>query len=120
VFSEQPLDMEQARASCDLAVCHGGAGTTAAMLLAGKPLLLIPMQMEQTMTARRAEMLGAAVVVTDEHAGQMPRFLARAIKEPGLRDAARRFAERHAGYDQHATVRQARQQCEALMAGVSL
>ncbi|MDP2794924.1 MAG: hypothetical protein Q8O25_12745, partial [Sulfurisoma sp.] len=52
-FSEAPVDIEGARAACELAICHGGHGTTAAMLLAGKPLLLLPMHSEQGMTAHR-------------------------------------------------------------------
>src|SRR5690606_21347228 len=43
VVSPDPLDMAAMRKGCDLAICHGGAGTTAALLLAGKPLMVFPM-----------------------------------------------------------------------------
>jgi UDP:flavonoid glycosyltransferase YjiC (YdhE family) len=115
-FSERPVDMQAASAECDLAICHAGAGTTAAMLLAGKPLLLLPMQMEQTMTSKRLEALGAAVVLPPESAAQTARFLKRALTDPSLDERARSFASSHAGYDQTATVRRAADRCEALLA----
>ena len=74
-FSTEPLSMARMSAGCDLALCHGGAGTTAAMLLAGKPLLLFPMQMEQAMTAHRLAALGVASIVAPEATGQLPRLL---------------------------------------------
>jgi hypothetical protein len=113
--SERPLDMQQASAQCDLAVCHGGAGTTAAMLLAGKPLLLLPMQMEQTMTAKRLETLGVALAMPREAVAQAPRFLKRTLAEPSLAARARSFALDHSSYDQRATVHLAADRCESLL-----
>ena len=105
VFSEPAVDMNQARAGSDLAVCHGGGGTTAAMLLAGKPLLVLPMHMEQVMTARRLQAIGAGVAVTTDRLGQLPRALAKALGDEGLKAAAQAFAAAHAGYEQADTVR---------------
>lgn len=116
-FSLQPLNMDLLSASCDLALCHGGAGTTAAMLLAGKPLMLFPMHMhmEQTMTARRLAALGAAASVMPDALGQLPRLLKKTLADTALGDAARKFARAHAGYDQQATVQLAADRCEALL-----
>jgi UDP:flavonoid glycosyltransferase YjiC (YdhE family) len=113
VVSGEPLSMAQASAGCDLALCHGGGGTTAAMLLAGKPLMLFPMQMEQTMTARRLMALGAAASVTPEATAQLPRLLKRMLADAGPQKAAQKFAQSHADYDQQATIRQAADRCEA-------
>ena len=114
-FSEQPLDMETMRRDCDLAVCHGGAGTTSAMLLAGKPLLLLPMQTEQAMTGRLLSDLGVASVVAPEALPQVSRLLRKALADTAPTRAAAAFAERHAGYDQQATVARAADRCEALI-----
>ena len=114
-FSTDPLDMAQMAAECDLALCHGGAGTTAAMLLAGKPLVLFPMHMEQIMTGRRLAALGAAVSVTPDAVGQLPRLLKKAQADPTLAAAAQAFAKQHAGYDQHHTIASAADRCEALL-----
>lgn len=110
-----PLQMAQMAGECDLAVCHGGAGTTAAMLLAGKPLLLLPMQMEQTMTARRLAALGAAVAVPPDATGQLPRVLKKVLADSALLAAAQTFAGAHADYDQHATIAAAADRCEVLL-----
>lgn len=113
VVSPEPLDIAQMRAGCDLAVCHGGAGTTAAMLLAGKPLMLFPMQMEQTMAAHRLASLGVAVVLAPEAGAQLPRLLKQTLANPSLAQAAQAFAQRHQGYEQTNTIRSAAERCEA-------
>jgi len=118
-FSVDPLSMAQMASQCDLAVCHGGAGTTAAMLLAGKPLLLLPMHMEQSMAARRLTDLGAASAVVPETLAQLPRLLKKALGDASLSKAAMAFAASHAGYDQAATIRQAADRCEAQLQKVS-
>ena len=116
-FSEAPIDMEAARAACDLAICHGGQGTVAAMLLAGKPMLLLPMQAEQAMTAHRLDGMGVALTATPDGAAQVGRLIKRLLAEPGFGQAARTFAAAHAGYDQAEAVADMAARCEALLAG---
>ena len=113
-FSIQPLDMDQVRSSCDLALCHGGGGTTAALLLAGKPLVLFPMHMEQAMTARRLSELGVAITVVPEACGQLPRLLKKALSDSTLSQAAQKFSTGHDNYQQQNTIRLAADRCEAL------
>jgi hypothetical protein len=115
-ISPQPLDIEQARSSCDWAVLHSGVGSTSAMLLAGKPLLLLPMQLEQTMFARSVEATGAAVVLSEASAGQFPRLIKRALADTSHGAAARAFAARHADHDQALTIERVVARCEALLA----
>lgn len=114
--SRQPLDIEQVRRSCDVAVLHAGLSTVAALLLAGKPLLLFPQQLEQTMFARSVEALGAAVVIPEAAMGQFPRLVKRALADPSLADKARQFAVRYEGYDQADAIRAVADRCEALLA----
>lgn len=111
--SPDPLDMATMRAACDLAICHGGTGTTAALLLAGKPLMVFPMHMEQTMSAHRLAATGAAVVLSADASAQMPRLLKRALADPAMAQAARAFAHRHQGYDQQQAIGAAADRCEA-------
>jgi UDP:flavonoid glycosyltransferase YjiC (YdhE family) len=113
VVSAEPVSMAQASAGCDLALCHGGGGTTAAMLLAGKPLMLFPMHMEQTMTARRLAALGVATSVAPEATAQLPRLLKKMLADASPAQAAGKFAQSHAGYDQQATIGHAADRCEA-------
>lgn len=114
-FSSAPLDMAAMCAQCDLAVGHGGAGTVAAMLLAGKPQLLLPFQMEQAMAARRLVDMQAAVATPPEAAAQVPQRLAELLSDTALAQGARGFAARHAGYDQARTIEQVADRCEALI-----
>lgn len=114
-ISRQPLNMEQLRQSCDLAVLHAGISSVAAMLLAGKPVLLFPQQLEQTMFARRVEALGAAVAIAEAAAGQFPRLIKRALADASLKGKAQAFAEKYSGYDQADAIGAVADRCEALL-----
>ena len=57
-FSSAPLRMDEVVKQCHAVICHAG-GMTDIALEAGKPVLLLPTQMEQTMTSHRADALGA-------------------------------------------------------------
>ena len=114
-ISTAPLRMDRMAAECDLGLCHGGAGTTAALLLAGKPVLLVPTQMEQSMTAHRVALLGAAVVVTPDLAALFPKLLLQAMGDKKRKDAAQAFAQSHSTYNQHATIAVAADRCESVL-----
>ena len=49
-FETQRLDLKEVAAQCDLAVLSGGQATTLAVLLAGKPILQVPLFLEQAST----------------------------------------------------------------------
>ncbi|HSN17577.1 MAG TPA: glycosyltransferase [Gammaproteobacteria bacterium] len=44
---------KSAAAKADQVICHGGHGTVSAALLKGRPLLLLPLNLEQRMLAAR-------------------------------------------------------------------
>jgi UDP:flavonoid glycosyltransferase YjiC (YdhE family) len=48
--AERRMDVTRAAAECDVAVLNGGHGVTAEMLLAGKPVLAVPLVLEHQMT----------------------------------------------------------------------
>ena len=52
-FTEEPVDIARAAAECDIAVTNATFGTTAALLLCGRPVLCIPTNLERVMVARR-------------------------------------------------------------------
>jgi UDP:flavonoid glycosyltransferase YjiC (YdhE family) len=91
-FSTTPLRMAEVRTDCDAAVCHAG-GTTDVMLEAGKPLLLLPMQMEQTMTSRRVESLGAGLHLPFEgNPGEIGKLLKSVLTNACYRRQAEAYA----------------------------
>jgi len=59
--SLKPAPMTAVQGECDLAIIHGGSGTSSALLLAGRPLLLLPTQLERTVFARNNEKMGAGI-----------------------------------------------------------
>lgn len=57
----RPLSMQQVAKECDLAILNAGHGATCELLLAGKPLLLFPLHLEQRLVALAVARLGAGL-----------------------------------------------------------
>lgn len=88
------LDIQQTARSCDLVITNGNFGTTATILMAGKPPLLLPIVLEQAILARRMRQLRVG--------------LDASIKQPGM------FADRlHALLSNEQHVQAARQRSTA-------
>lgn len=117
MFSEQPVRMSSVAGQADLAICNSGHGTVAALLLAGCPLLLLPMQLEQILVARRVVELGAGYAVQPgdappDYAG----LLDTLMRDRELRAKAAAFASRHADFDQSRQLADIVTRCEVLLA----
>jgi UDP:flavonoid glycosyltransferase YjiC (YdhE family) len=97
VFSDRPVDLRAAVAQADVVVCHSGHGTISAALLAGKPLLLLPLNMEQRMLSARVMQMGAGLAAPALAPEGMQQKFHRLMAEPAFTEAARAFAERYAG-----------------------
>jgi UDP:flavonoid glycosyltransferase YjiC (YdhE family) len=95
-FSDRPVDLRAAVAAADLVVCHSGHGTVSAALLAGKPLLLLPLNMEQRMLSARVMEAGAGLAAPALAPEGMRQKFQRLTAEPAFTEAARAFAERYA------------------------
>jgi UDP:flavonoid glycosyltransferase YjiC (YdhE family) len=81
---------------------HGGAGTTAAGLLAGAPTVVVPFLADQFFWARRVTALGAgppAVPRPRLTAGRVAAALTAAVTEPRYRESAARLAARLSAED---------------------
>ncbi len=98
-FAPARLDLSAVAATCDLAVLNGGHGTTTTMLLAGKPVLEIPLYLEQALTGRAVERLGAGLSAQIDRPEEINRKLNSLTGSPQYAEAARRFADRHADFD---------------------
>ncbi len=87
------LDLDETLRECDLVVSHAGNLVISAAA-AGKPLLVLPLQAEQYITARRIGALGIGLSITagidvPDYAGA----LARLLGDPAFATAARDFAK---------------------------
>lgn len=95
-FSTEPIDLQAAFRDCRFVVCHAGHGTVAASLIAGRPLLMLPMQGEQLLTAQRVAAFGAGIYI--DMLDRSPAFstvVKRQLAEPSFADKAAEFAARY-------------------------
>lgn len=115
-FSMTPLLMRDIQQCCDVAVCHAG-GIVDVMLEAGKPLVLLPMQTEQTMTSRRVEQLGGGLTFeADRNVAVLPKLVSRVLNEPEFTRNAADYAARNARWSQAFSVDRLIAECERLLA----
>lgn len=92
-FSAQPLRMRSVVEQCAAVVCHAG-GVTDVALQAGRPVLLLPAQMEQLMTSQRVVALGVGgFLPLDGTPQQLGPLLERLIQEDGWATQARGYAQ---------------------------
>ena len=100
-FASKMQDMTQVAEQCDLGITNGSASATAHFLLAGKPVLMMPMHIEQLMGAKAIERTGSGPAVDYLHT---PHFSYAAaitqLTEPGNRyqRAAQDFATANKNY----------------------
>ena len=115
-YAARPVSLGAVLPDSDLLVCHGGEATLAQGLLAGVPLLLLPMQAEQALLARAAARTGAAI-----NAAELPRpvsmaaTIGRLLDDPRMREHAAAFAERHRGFSHAAQTGRMVDEFEALL-----
>jgi UDP:flavonoid glycosyltransferase YjiC (YdhE family) len=84
----------------DLVVSYGGAGTIAQSLLAGVPMLLVPQNAEQYLSAMQVANLGAGVLVRlEQEDNDVAPALEEMLANPTYREGARRIATRYRSFD---------------------
>ena len=117
-FETRRLDMARVRAECDLAVHNANHGTLCQLLLGAKPMLQLPLQLEQQILARRVEQLGAAETVTTRGDGageELRRKLNAVATDPRYATAARRFALKYSSFDPSTQVQRMVERVEELI-----
>jgi UDP:flavonoid glycosyltransferase YjiC (YdhE family) len=95
-FERERLDMAEVGRQCDLAILNGTAATTAAILLAGKPILQVPIYLEQALVAAAVSRLGMGLSASPE---QIAVRLTALLQNDRYAEAAGAFALRHADFD---------------------
>jgi hypothetical protein len=115
-YAAGPVNLASALRESSLVVCHAGGATIAQSLLAGVPLLLMPLQNEQGLNALVVTRMRAGVAVFPQ-----PRpfdygaALATLLDETTARDAARAFASAHRDFS---IARQTSDLCDAVEAAL--
>ena len=116
-FSPLPLDIRAVASECEVAVCHGGHGTTAALLATGRPLLLLPMQLEQHLLGRNVTRLGAGVMVAPEATGtSLSESVDQLLDDQLLAAGAGAFARKYEDRTQQRIVESITVRCNQLLA----
>lgn len=94
--STQLVDLEAAVEEADLFVGHGNMGSVTQALRAGKPVVALPIHLEQLLTGRQLQhlKLGALVEKIDT-ADALATQLAQWASDPDLRRHAGEFTRRH-------------------------
>jgi UDP:flavonoid glycosyltransferase YjiC (YdhE family) len=111
------MSASQLLAKCDLVVCHGSHQMTAQALLAGKPVLLLPTQLEQFLIMRRVVRFGAGLGVAQ--GTQNPDFaaaFAELSRNAVYVRKAVEFAARYQSHDRGAALATIVKRCEAALA----
>jgi UDP:flavonoid glycosyltransferase YjiC (YdhE family) len=114
-FSDKPLVMAEVRAQADLAVCHAG-GTVDVMLQAGVPLLLLPLQMEQTMSSKRVEHAGYGLTyMPDLPPTLLDKQVGKLLADAGFAQRAADYAKTHAAVTQESAIARLITACATLL-----
>lgn len=118
-FSTEPLRMRSVREQVEMAVCHAG-GMVDVMLQAGRPVFLLPMQMEQTMTSRRVEEVGCGLFhIAQQGPKELEKGLKRVFGTPAYAERALAYQQRNANFTQAFAMERMIGSCEALLANAA-
>jgi UDP:flavonoid glycosyltransferase YjiC (YdhE family) len=116
----EPVNMDSARRAADVIVCHAGIGTAAASLLAGKPLLLLPIFSEGYTLGDRVAQLGAGINVPYlDKAPDYKKPLLRLLKEPGFTEKAQAFAHKYRDFSHARQIEETIARIEEILASVT-
>lgn len=101
---------------CDVVLCHGSHQMTAQALLAGKPVLLMPTQLEQFLITRRVVRYGAGLgVVPDAPDADYAAALRELASNAAYSARAREFSARYASHDRESALASIVRRCEAAL-----
>lgn len=113
-FADKLQDMAAVTRECDAALLTGGHSTVAAMLLAGKPVVLLPQQLEMFLIARDVQECGAGLSAPGLTRQGILNKLDRVLHEASFSARAQAIAARYPERDPQAPVRG----FQALVAGL--
>jgi len=115
-FADKLQDMQAVTHECDAALMTNGHSTTAAMLLAGKPMVLLPQQLEMFLIARCVEESGAGLTAPGLKREGIINKLERVLQEESFSTQARALADRYPRWDPMSPVHDFQALVERLLA----
>jgi len=119
-FSAEPMAVSRVLPGADMVVCHASHQMTAQALLSGKPVLLLPTQLEQFLIMRRLVRFGAGLGIAPDVANaDYPAALAALAANGEHAAKAQDFARRYSGHSRAAALATMVGRIEAALAGPS-
>ncbi len=103
-FVQSPVPLAALCESCDVAVTNANHNTTCNLLRLGKPVMQLPLNLEQNVTAQRVCELGAGAAAAASDGQQIVWELAHLIANQAAFDAASEFAASYQSYDPQAAI----------------
>ncbi len=91
-ISTDPLHVDQTLEQTNVVLCHGG-GLVQSTLLRGRTLMLLPMQVEQSMMANQVTKLGVGLVCQVDGLSNFKKLMKRLVSEPDFNKKANLFAD---------------------------
>jgi hypothetical protein len=91
----RPQDIREAARQSDAAITNGGHGAACEFLLAGTPLIVLPMNLEQQVTGQRVADLGAGVMGSLRKPTEVAQMLRRLLATAEASHAAQEFSYRY-------------------------
>jgi len=117
-IAEAPLDLQQVSRECDLAILNGGHGVMAAMFLAGKPMLHIPLLIEQAWNGKACIDLGIGLSARPTEPEKIIAKLQRLLHDGRFAQRAHTIAQRYAQFDPAEEISTWVARVDQLLAGV--
>jgi UDP:flavonoid glycosyltransferase YjiC (YdhE family) len=94
-FFSSPLNLSIVAAECDLAICHGGHGVTAQMLIEGVPVISLPIHQEQVLLGKRLEINELGWIIPTSQSSILGNILTEAFKNQATFFSAHRFSNKY-------------------------
>lgn len=113
-ISSKPYNLTKVFDTCDAVICHAGHETVVPALIAGRPVVLMPLQMEQHALARRVEAQGIGELVAPDSLSSLPQALERMLDASCI-ERTRVFASKHSVKSPSATIDNIVERCEQLL-----
>lgn len=114
--STEVIELERAIEQADLFVGHGNMGSVTQSLYAGRPVLALPIMLEQLLLGNRlqAEGLGRIIVKVDD-AAALTAQIGQMLSDGDCSDRVRAFAQRYTSIRHKPTEQLVIEKCDALL-----
>ena len=116
-FEKELCNLTEVARQCDVAILNATHGTTATMLMAGVPLLHVPLFFEQEVTTKATVDLGAGLGASPVRPEHVLRQFTAVLSNDRYRRAAQAFAAKYAAFDPAAELGLAAERIDRLIRG---